>query len=228
MIRGLRTVLILFFLLPATVGLGLFAQQKDFQSWYAVELKKDLNKDITLFGELGQRFRNNSLQYDRTLVTIGAFYSPLDYLKTGGGVRFLMASDKEGVIMPKYRIHVDARGKYQLGGMDLSMRIRFQYGFEEFLYFTNVGDNVLVSRIRFKADYHVYGTRLNLFAYVEPWGLLNNLNGRFFKKMRYSAGASYSLSLQSELSLRYMLEDEFNQSNPLQSHILYLGYSIKL
>lgn len=223
-----RKISILLLLLFTTAGVSLHAQQKDFQSWYKAGIEKGLKSGISIYGDVGQRFRNNSLQYDRSLVTVGASYSPLDYLKTEGGIRFLMASDKEGVISPKYRIHADATGKYDLGEVDLSLRLRFQYGFEEFLYFTDVRDNVLVSRARLKAGYHVYGTKFNVFAYVEPWGLFNSLDGRFFKKMRYSAGATYSLSFQSELSLRYMIEDEFNQANPLQSHILYLGYSIKL
>ncbi len=228
MIKGFRTILLLFLLLFVCTGLSLHAQQKDFQSWYKAELKAGLKNGVSVWGELGQRFRNNSLQYDRSFVTVGASYSASEYLKTGGGLRFLVASDKEGMMSPKYRIHADATGSYAFGDVEVSMRMRVQYGFEEFLYFTNVWDNVFAGRTRLKADYHVYGTRINLFASMEPWGLFNNLDGRYFKKIRYSAGATYSLNFDSELSLRYILEDEFNQTNPLQSHIIALGYYLDL
>jgi len=227
MIRGIRTILLLFLLLFTAVGVSLHAQQKDFQSWYEAQLKTGLKNGINISGELEQRFRNNSLQYDRTFVTLAASYAPLDYLKTGGGMRFLMASDREGVLSPRYRIHADATGKYTLGGVDLSLRARIQYGFEDFLYFSDLRDNVLVGRTRLKAGYRVYGTRLKLFASLEPWGLFHSLDGRFFKKIRYSAGVSYRMSFQSELGLRFILENEFNQTRPLQSNILVLGYSIK-
>ncbi len=228
MIRGFRTISILFLLLLGTAGMSLYAQQKDFQSWYEAELKAGLKNGISVSGELEQRLRNNSLQYDRTLVTLAASYDLLDYLSTGGGVRFLTASDKEGVINPRYRIHADATGKYALGDVVLSLRVRFQYGFEDFLYFTEIRDNVFANRNKLKVAYHLYGTRIDLFASTETWGLFNNLDGRFFKKIRYSAGASYNLNFQSEISLRYILEDEFNRTNPLQSHVLVLGYSYKL
>jgi Protein of unknown function (DUF2490) len=228
MIRGFRTILIHFVLLFVTAGMSLYAQQKDFQSWYEVQVKTALKNGINVSGELEQRFKNNSLQYDRTLLTLAASYDPLDYLGVGGGVRFLMASDKEGVISPRYRVHANATGKYVIGGVDLSLRVRFQYGFEDFLYFTEIRDNVFANRNKLKVAYHLYGTRIDLFVSTETWGLFNNLDGRFFKKIRYSAGASYNLNFQSELSLRYILEDEFNRTNPLQSHILVLGYSYKL
>lgn len=227
MIRGFRTILILCLLLCVTAGVSLHAQQKDFQSWYKAELKAGLKNGVSVWGELGQRFRNNSLQYDRSYVSLGASYNSSDYLKIGGGMRFLMASNKEGIISPKYRVHADATGKYAIGDVDLSLRMKVQYGFEEFLYFTDIQDNVFAGRARLKADYHVYGTRINLFATLEPWGLFNNLDGRFLKKVRYSAGATYSLGFNSELGLRYILEDEINQTNPLQSHIIALGYYLK-
>jgi len=58
--------------------------------------------------------------------------------------------------------------------------------------------------------------------------LLSGNPPRKFNKMRYKVGTNYELNLKSELSLRYMLEDEFNVVEPLQAHILVLGYSMKL
>jgi len=43
--------------------------------------------------------------------------------------------------------------------------------------------------------------------------------------MRYSGGVEYALNFSSSLTLRYMLEDEFNMKDPLQSRILLAGFA---
>ena len=228
MIRGGRNIFfILGLVLTGFTGL-LFGQQKDFQTWFEAELEKGMKNGIDLSGEFEQRFYNNSAQYDRTQLTLAASYDPLYYLGVGGGFRFLTAADKDGALQPGFRIHADGTGKYNEWGVDFSLRVRFQYGFEEFLYFTSFSDNAFVNRYRIKAAYHIFGSRFDVHASMEPWGLINNFDGRFFKKIRYTAGASYSLNFQSHLGLRYILEDEFNRVNPQQSHILVFSYFYKL
>lgn len=228
MIKGRRKKYYLLLFLALSAGFTLFAQQKDFQTWYEAEVSKGLQNGIKLSGELEQRFDNNSLYYDRTQITLSASYFPLEYLKTSGGVRFLTAMDKEGSLEPGYRLHADASGRYSRWGVDFSLRFRIQYGFEEFIYFATLDDNAFVNRYRLKAAYHIFGTRFDVFAFLEPWGLVNNLNGRYFKKMRYSAGGTYNLNFQSRVGIRYILEDEFNRIYPMQSHIFVFSYFYNL
>ena len=228
MTRVVRNIFfIMTLLLAGSVG-TLYGQQKDFQSWFEAEVEKSLKNGIDLSGEFEQRFYDNSTRYDRTQLTLSASYDPLYYLSVGGGLRFLSAADKDGDLHPAYRIHADASGKYNEWGVDFSLRVRFQYGFEEFFYITSFSENAFVNRYRAKAAYHIFGTRFDVFASLEPWGLINNYDGRFFKKMRYAAGGSYRLNIRSEVEFRYILEDEFNRLYPLQSHIFVFSYSYKL
>ena len=206
----------------------LYGQRKDFQSWYEVELDRGFKNGLGLSAEIEQRFRNNSSRYDRSLVTIAAEYDFGDYLSAAAGARMLMASDREMNIQPRYRFHADGTGRYALSELDLSFRVRLQYGFEDFMYLTDFQQDNLMGRFRIKAAYHLFGTRIDVFTLAESWGLFSSADGRFFKQLRYSAGASYSLSFRSELGLRYILEDEFNQVNPLRSHILVLGFAYSL
>ncbi|MCP4311309.1 MAG: DUF2490 domain-containing protein [Bacteroidetes bacterium] len=228
MIKWFLKISAVLWLLALAAGGSLYGQQKDFQTWFEAEVEKGLDNGIDLSGEFEQRFRNNSTQYDRTLLTVAASYDPLDYLSAGGGVRMLLVSDPELTIRPRYRFHANATGKYSLYDVDFSLRVRFQYGFEEFTYFSNIRDNTFVNRNRVKAAYHLFGTRFDLFATIETWGVFGSLDGRFFKRMRYSAGTSYTLNFRSELSLRYILEDEFNQINPATTGIFVFGYSHNL
>lgn len=202
----------------------LWGQNSDFQSWWEFQFDFSLGNSLQLEGELEQRFRNNSQQYGRTLLTMGLEYDATQWLSLGGAVRALLVADQEGQVHPRYRIHFQATGSYGLAGFDFSLRTRMQYGFEDFLYFTDLRDNSLVSRNRLKGSYHIFGTKFGVFATVESWHNLSRLPDPAFKNMRYSAGVRYALNFKSTFSLRYIFEDEFNVNNPDRFHILVLGY----
>lgn len=227
MIRPLRaTCGILLFLLH--LGPELKGQEKDFQTWWEAELQVDLPRGFDLSGELEQRFRNNSLQYDRTLVTLTGGYEVNDYLDVGAGFRMVTVQDRELKIRNRFRMHADVTGSYSVARIDLSLRTRLQYGFDDLLDIGSIGLNNLVNRNRLKIGHHIFGTRFSLWASLESWHLLNDVPTRLSYKMRYSGGMEYTLSFVSRLLLRYILEDEFNVRNPMQSHILLVGYQHQL
>jgi hypothetical protein len=211
-----------------TVHHDLQGQFRDFQTWWELELDKEITGRLELNGELEQRFRNNSLQYASTTGTLGATYRLSDFLSLAGGVRTILRMNPEQNMYARYRTHMDVTGGYDLSGYNLSLRVRFQYGFDEMMAIRYFRINSLVNRNRLKVSHHFYGTRFDWFASVESWHGSNNESQWITWAMRYSAGASYSLNFRSRLSLRYILEDEFNVPNPLQLHILVIGYSYNL
>ena len=227
MINRNKTTLLLVFLLVVAGGI-LFGQRSDFQTWFEAEADMGLKNGIDLSAEIEQRFQNYTTQFDRTLLTVAAEYDLSDYFSAAGGLRMLAVNDPESRVSTGFRIHADVKGNHSFSDVDLSLRIRFQYGFEEILYFNEFSNNSFVNRIRVKAAYHIFGTKLGIFGSMESWGLIARDTGRFFKRMRYSLGAEYSLNFRSEFNLRYIFEDEFNQPDPLQAHILVLGYSYAL
>lgn len=216
---------ILFFLLTISMAPGLCGQYKDFLTWYEFELNKDLKNGIDLSAEVEQRMKNNSLRYDRTLLTLSADYRVNDYLDVGGGARGLLTTDREDNLQARYRLHGDASTNYTLSVIDLSLRVRFQYGFDDLGNFTRVTDNNLVNRNRLRVRYHVFGTRLGTFFSAESFHYVSSKPERSTYKARFSAGAVYALTFKSEFGLRYILENEFNVPNPLQAHILVFSFS---
>jgi len=215
-----HAIIFLFLMGPG----DLWGQNSDFQSWWEFEFDYSLGPSLQLEGELEQRFKNNSLQYSRTLLTMGLEYDAAKWLSLGGAARVVFVADPEGQIDPRYRIHFDATGSYDLADFTFSFRTRMQYGFEDFQYFSDLGDNSLVSRNRLKGQYHIFGTKFDLFATAESWHNLSQLPDPAFKHMRYSAGVRYVLNFRSAFMLRYIFEDEFNVNNPDRLHILVVGY----
>jgi len=199
-------------------------QQKDFQSWWEVDLHQELSDDFELALELEQRFRNNSLQYDRTLVTLSGSYRVNRYLEVEAGFRGVAVQNREQQIQSKFRGHADATARYTLSAAGLSFRVRFQYGFDDIVNLGYFRFNTLVNRNRLKLEHHLFGSRFTAFASVESWHLLSNTASGWAYKMRYSGGIEYALGFSSRIKLRYILEDEFNVKNPMQSHVLLLGY----
>jgi len=224
-IRRERNIYYLLLVLTFLITGELCAQQKDFGSWWELSMDGGLQNGIKLSGEIEQRFSQNSQQFDRTLFTLAGEYDLKDYLNVGAGFRTLLLTDRESRPHARYRIHADATGHHAFSSTELSLRIRFQYGFEDILYIGYFSQNNFISRQRLKLSHHFFGTRIGVLASVENWIRFNDLYGRPFYKIRLTAGAQYDLSLRSGISIRYILEHEFNVIYPIQAHILALSYS---
>ena len=219
-------IYIAIFTIVSLLGSGdLHGQVRDFQSWWELELSKEITGRLDLNGELEQRFQNNSLQYSRTLVTLGASYDLLDFLRLAGGARTIFVMDREQHLHARYRVHLDLTGRYDLSGFEFSLRTRMQNGFEELLALSYFRLKSTANRNKLKVTHHIFGTRIDWFAFVESYHSSNNESQWLTYAIRYSAGVRYSPNFSSRFSLRYILEDEFNMPNPMQLHILVVGYS---
>lgn len=224
--KGLYTLLFSLIILSCPGNLS--GQDSDFQSWWEFELDRSLGKSWQLEGELEQRFKNNSLQYNRTLLTLGVEYDAIKWLNLGGAARMALVADNEGLVHPRYRIHVDAGSSYKFSGFTLWLRSRLQYGFEDFLFLDQIQENTLVYRTRLKTQYHFFGTKFRSFVSLESWYYISELPDKAFRNMRYVAGLSYSLNVSSRFTLRYIFEDEFNVNNPDKLHVLVAGFAHSL
>ncbi|MEN8202608.1 MAG: DUF2490 domain-containing protein [Bacteroidota bacterium] len=224
-IKRERNIYYLFFVLTFLITGELCAQQKDFATWWEISMDGRLNSGINLSGELEQRMEGNGLRFDRTLMTVSGDYNLTDYLNVAGGFRTLFLTDRESRPGTRYRLHTDAKGHHSFSRTDLSLRVRLQYGFEDIIYMGYISQNKFISRQRLKLSHAFFGTRLEAFASLENWIRFNDKYGRPFYKIRATAGAEYKLTMHSGLSIRYILEQEFNSVDPLQFHILALGYS---
>lgn len=216
---------IIAFLLLA--GSQLFGQEQDFRSWWSIDLSKDLTKNLQAELELGQRFQNNSLGYERSLVTAGLEYELINDFEIGGGYRYIVYKD-DGLFTTKYRIHGDVRYEVSVYSFSFQLRERIQYGFQDFNTIENYGSNNLTNRSRLSAEYDIFASPFTLFASYELFLGLNTSSGVQIRDHRYKAGAEYKLSMRSDLELGYMFNAETNRSSPLNAHVLLISYSYRL
>lgn len=205
----------------------MFGQEQDFRSWWSVDLTKDLTKNLQADLELGQRFQDNSLGYDRSLVTAGLEYELFNNFEIGGGYRYIVYKDK-GLFDSKYRIHGDVSYEVSVSSFSFQLRDRIQYGFQDFSAIENYGNNNLTNRSRLSAEYDIFASPIALFASYELFLGLNASSGVQIRDHRYKVGAEYKLSMRSDLELGYMLNAEANRSSPLNAHVLLVAFSYRL
>jgi len=227
-IKQSKRTFLFIFLLTSLFGVNLRAQQKDFGTWWELKVDKGFKNGINLSGELEQRFDNNSLSYDRTLLTFSGDYDVLEYLNVGAGIRNVFITDRESRLHTRLRFHADATGQYLLSSWDFSLRLRFQYGFEDLYFIGYLTDVSFISRQKLKVAHHFFGTRFGFLTSIENWIHFEDQNKKAITKIRFTLGGEYDLSYRSSLGLRYILENEFNVTNPYQSHILVFNFSYDL
>ncbi len=203
------------------------AQEQDFRSWWSIDLTKNLTKSLQAELELGQRFQDNSLGYERSLVTAALEYELFNSFKIGGGYRYIVYKDN-GFFDSKYRAHGDIGYQYSISSFSFQLRERIQYGFQDFGAVEDDSSNKLTSRSRAGAKYDIIGSPLTFFASYELFVGLNTSEGIRGRGYRIQAGTSYKLSERSDIEFGYMLNEEINRSSPLRAHLLVVEFNYRL
>lgn len=204
------------------------AQYSDFKVWSSIEVSTDLTKDLKADLEIGQRFKENSSRYDRSLVTGSLEYNVFGDFDIQAGYRFLVVQDDEMNIESRYRLHGDIKWKYRLDAFTFRLKERIQYGFDDLSAINESRSNKVTNRSKLGLEYSIFGSPIALYSSYELFIGLNNPDGIFPSAHRANAGVKYTLTPRLDMDLSYMLDKEVNRVNPLTSHIALIGLSYKL
>ena len=199
----------------------------DFQSRANFEVSMDLNKDLGVSLEFGQRFKDNSLRYDRSLLTAGIKYDLPKGFAIAAGARYLLVQNSSNILESRYRFHGDLSYGWNISDLKIKLRERAQYGFDDIISYENFG-NKLTSRSRVRLEYDVFGTPVSLYSSFEIYMVLNDPTSSPYSLNKVVAGMSYNLPKDLELKLYYLLEDEVNTAYPDQAHIVVVALGLKL
>lgn len=203
-------------------------QYQDFRSWWSGKVSYELTDELEASLDLGQRFRSNSLVYDKTLVTAGLEYEIINDLKIEGGYRFVVLKNDRLNWETRYRVHADLSYDIDIDPVTIQLRERLQYGFEELNSVGAYSSNKLVNRNRLKVEYDIFSSPLTLFGSGEFFVDLNERTPFLPSAIRFEAGVELMLSFKTDLEVSYMIDHELNDSNPLTAHVLVVGFSYKL
>lgn len=227
MIKLRKLFLFIFlFLFLGVLNLTIIGQETDFQTRFEVELEKKFKKfDLTL--SLEQLFNQNSLRYDRSMLTLVGQVDIIKDLSLNAGVRWMLVQDIELEFENRFRANIDLTYKRDIEEFYIGIRSRTQYGFDDQIFYKYFRDNRLVTRLRLEGGYHIFGTRFTPSVGIEPYLHLNHYDGAQFYKMRYSVGTKYDINNANSLELNWLYEDEFNVVYPINASIIWLTYKFQ-
>ena len=134
----------------------------------------------------------------------------------------------------RHRAFVSVTGSYKVGRVELSLRERYRYTYRPETTTTRYDfDNRYwedtqvrskhqhVLRSRFKVDWDIPNCK------VDPWASVEVFNHRQLDKVRYSAGADYSLLKKHTFGIYYRYQRVYNDDEEGNSHHLGLSYKFK-
>lgn len=221
----MRAVVIFsFFILFSIHASG---QNQDFQSRAGFELSMDLTKDMEASLELGQRFKDNSLRYDRSLITGAIKYDLPKGFSVGAGARYLLVQNSVQMLESRYRFNGDLNYRWKISSFQVKLRDRIQYGFDDITSYVNFG-NKLTNRSRVGVSYNIFGMPISVFTSFEIYLVLNDPTNAAYSLNKVMAGMNWELPKNLNLKLYYLLEDEVNTRYPQQAHIIVAALGLKL
>lgn len=225
MIRSIKIVVFLSVIWAFSCLQG-NAQTTDFRARAGVKIQKDITKKLTASLEYEHRFDNNLTCFDKALIEPSLSYDVFKFLRIGAEWRFMVDQNLKREIAYKQRAAVFVKYKRSIDDFDISLRTALQYGFDELTLSVNNSQN-LVSRNTLEIEYNWFGSKFTPFIGYEFFYHINDPNGGIINESRTKAGTSYSLSKKSEISVYYLFENEFNVANPVDAHVVGIGFSHK-
>lgn len=222
---GIYIIVILLFSLSAQKTAG---QYQDFRTWWDVDVSKDLTKDLQASLDFSQRFKSNSLRYDRSLLTAGLEYEIFRNFEVQAGYRFYLLRDDRMQMSTKYRINGDISYAVDLAEFKLQLRERVQYGFDDFRTIEEVALNKLTNRNKLTLEYDLFGSPITFFGSYELFTDISEPSSIEISDHRFELGLQYALSFKSDIEISYMIDKEVNSTNPLTAHVIVIGFGYDL
>jgi len=206
----------------------LSGQVTDFQTALEARLVKEFKSDIDLDLSLEQRFRENSLQYDRTMTTLEGSYKLGKGFSVGSGARWVVMKNTRLELVNRFRLHADLSYKVPVKPVSVSLRSMLQYGFDEQVLRKEPDLASLYDRNRIELGYHFFGTKISIQTGYELYTQLVNRERVVFCRSKTTAGVVYDFNRHSSLSFSWLYDREFNKADPQRAHMTGLSYTYKL
>jgi hypothetical protein len=212
----IKVLILLFFIVISDVS----AQStRDFQTQTSIGLSWKPLKRLELNPKYRLTLGDNSTTFRNSMLSLGADYDVLKWLKIGGEYRYYTSYKRD-----RHRMIVFTRANYKTGKYDLSYRLQYQqqqdYFDSEYLQ-AHEPNRVLRNKVQVR---YSYNKKIDLYTYVESF--TRRSKGEFnFYRMRYGLGSEYLYKRRHSFKADLYVNDEFNLSDPEDRLTLAIGYT---
>jgi hypothetical protein len=195
--------------------------------WSETGIKGSFSKKIDWAAELTCRFGSYGLETYFPQATIR--YKVNKYLRPSIDYRLIFDKDEFTNYLSSQRLNFNIDAKYPVKRFELGVRCRYQYSFNRL---NNPNYDVEFDQAwRFKGQlaYDIKGLPLSPVTSIEYfYNPEFGPTGKRFVRYRFYAGVNFDLDAPHDISIGYLLDQQFNVSNPRSRHILSLGYTYLL
>ncbi|MBN2814271.1 MAG: DUF2490 domain-containing protein [Bacteroidales bacterium] len=204
------------------------AQQRDFQVWPSVGLNLEIVKNLELEIEEEVRFRENATLIDRQVNDLSLNYRFNRYFKAGLNYRL----EAQWVNADDYNWRNGFSGdlslRMQPARFTLAYRLRLQSLKVERFRNETAFSGGYRHRHKIEAEYDIQGVPLVPFASGELFIEQKTGAGAETSALRLWIGLEYRYRKLHRFNIRYGIDREYNQTDPLTAYLLAFGYSLHL
>jgi hypothetical protein len=185
-------------------SISAFAQENDFQTWYAVSLNKKIIKKTNLTVKTGLRLRENSSLYAKQFTDVKIKRKYNKRISYAVGYRYINRWDIALNISNQNRFYADVYYKNKFSKrFSYAVRNRWQtqgdlYGYK------------MTLRQKFSLNYNIRKTKLSPSIATEYFLTLED----GINKLRSTIAFGYPLAKKLDFELAYRIQHEFYVNNP--------------
>jgi hypothetical protein len=221
MMKIIRNFLVCLILVALTHSL--LGQEKDFRSWYTIEVGGELFNfiDISVTPEI--RFWDNSSRFEGFLTEGDLSAAVTKFLRFGLNYRYQADFEREDGLHQTNRYGIYGELSQKFSGLKITYRAFYHREY------TDINNSELGSiplsqhRHKLSLKYSRKGWKLSPSVSAEMFFTLSPEWNAFQEKLRFSAGMQYKLTKKIDLELGYKYQQEYFEKNPLTSNILCVG-----
>lgn len=197
--------------------------------WTTLNLEKKFSNNLAVLYTQEFRLRENLSQINLFYSDIGVEYGLIKNLKTSLSYRNIQKVLPEGWVSLRHRITWDLNYKKKFNHLSLHYRNRIQTEYRNI--YTSVKGKLpeWFWRQKFTAKYEL-SKRLTPYAAIEFRYQItdprNQKDDRAWHRVRYQAGCDYQLDKRKSIGAYYLIQNEFETSDPNELYVLGLELTI--
>ncbi|MCK4992786.1 MAG: DUF2490 domain-containing protein [Bacteroidales bacterium] len=244
--RHIATALFLLILLPVSLWGQDSVRIRDFESWNAIAIEKELFDGKLKLGFTQElRLDENSAHINNYFTSLNADYNLNKHLEFGLEYRYIRDNKDEKGYQNGHRVHLDTKYGHKIDRLKLDYRIRLQH--RKNLPYGEKENPEMMNKIRLrgKAKYDFRNWKIDpwfsaeLFYtsenytvnYIESIDELKQVSG--FETIRFTIGSAYNIKKVGKIGIYYRIEQEIESypgvfNTPGTLHIVGVDFTFKL
>jgi len=200
------------------------AQWNDAQLWTSVSLDKKIYKGFSVSLSEELRFSENITELGTIFTDVGLNYKISKNWKISGNYRFTDKIQLDNSYSKRHRYYFDLSYRKKFYQFTVMVRTRFQSQYKDVNSSEKGHLPEYYSRDKITLKYGIT-RRLSPYIAAEAFIPLNNPDVKGIDNMRYSMGLEWEFFKNSTLDVFYMIQQQYQASDPERDFVTGIGYS---